>query len=157
MDYDFNLEILKELDIFSELDSSAIRKLCQLFEEKIFNQGEIIFEEGSVENSMMIITSGEVRVSQKADQSTEEALVVLKRGDFFGEMALLDDLPRSATTIAHTNVIIFEIGRNNFINFVETDQKSGVKVLLKLARILSSRLRETDTKLKTFVNLTKWI
>ena len=53
MNYEFNLEILKELDIFSELDSSAIRKLCKLFEEKIFNQGEIIFEEGSVDNSMM--------------------------------------------------------------------------------------------------------
>ena len=157
MNYEFNLEILKELDIFSELDSSALRKLCQLFEEKIYNQGEIIFEEGSIENSMMIITSGEVRVSQKADQNTEEALVVLKKGDFFGEMALLDDLPRSAATIAHTNVIIFEISRNHFIDFIESDSKSGVKVLLKLARILSSRLRETDTKLKTFVNLTKWI
>jgi CRP-like cAMP-binding protein len=157
MNYEFNLEILKELDIFSELDSSALRKLCQLFEEKIYNQGEVIFEEGSIENSMMIITSGEVRVSQKADSNTEEALVVLKKGDFFGEMALLDDLPRSATAIAHTNVIIFEISRNHFIDFIDSDAKSGVKVLLQLARILSSRLRETDTKLKTFVNLTKWI
>jgi len=154
---DFILDILKDLDIFADLDSTALRNLSCLFEEKIFNMGETIFEEGSIENSMMMITSGEVRVSQRADKDTEEALVVLKRGDFFGEMALLDDLPRSATTIAHTNVIIFEIGRHHFLEFIEKDPKSGIKILLRLARILSSRLRETDTKLKTFVSLTKWI
>ena len=151
------LSILKKLDIFSDIDAQALKELSLLFEEKIFNQGEIIFEEGSIGNSMMIVTSGEVRVSQTSDSEMEEALIILKEGDVFGEMALIEGLPRSATIIAHTDVIIFEISRSSFLNYIEKDCKNGILIVLKLARILSSRLRETDNKLKAFVHLTQWI
>ena len=151
------LSILKKLDIFSDIDAQALKELSLLFEEKIFNQGEIIFEEGSIGNSMMIVTSGEVRVSQTSDSEMEEALIILKEGDVFGEMALIEGLPRSATIIAHTDVIIFEISRSSFLGYIEKDCKNGILIVLKLARILSSRLRETDNKLKAFVHLTQWI
>lgn len=154
---EYVLSILKELDIFSDLDFQSLRDLRNLCEQKVFEGGEVIFEEDSLGNSMMVITSGEVRISQKSDSDTEEALVILKKGDLFGEMALVDDLPRSAVAIAHTNVIVLEIARDKFMRFIEEDPKSGVNILIKLAKILSSRLRETDTKLKAFVSLTKWI
>jgi CRP/FNR family cyclic AMP-dependent transcriptional regulator len=159
MDDAFVLSMLKGLDIFSDLDSSALIALGRLFKERIYNQKETIFKEDSIGNSMMIIASGEVRVSQKpdAENDSEEALVILKKGDVFGEMALLDDLPRSATTIAHTNVIVLEISRGDFLNYIKNDSENGVKILLKLSRILSSRLRETDVKLKTFISLSQWI
>lgn len=153
----FVLSILEGLDIFSQLDSKALRELSLLFEERIFNKGETIFEEDSVGNSMMVITSGEVRVSQRTDPNTEEALIVLKEGDVFGEMALIDDLPRSATTIAHTDVIIFEISRPKFLHYIKDNCEDGVLILLKLAKIMSARLREADNKLKAFVNLSQWI
>jgi CRP/FNR family cyclic AMP-dependent transcriptional regulator len=149
--------ILKELDIFSDLDEKALVTLSQLFEENEYLQDDIIFDEGSIGTSMMIIAQGKVRVSQKADHRTEEALKVLRTGELFGEMALLEDLPRSATVIAHTNVIIISINRESFINFLEIDCKNGLKIMLKLAKTLSARLREADMKLKTFVNLTQWI
>lgn len=153
----FVLSILEGLDIFSQLGNQALRELSLLFEERIFNEGETIFEEDSIGNSMMVITSGEVRVSQRTDPNTEEALIVLKEGDVFGEMALIDDLPRSATTIAHTNVIIFEISRPKFLHYIKNNCEDGVLILLKLAKIMSARLREADNKLKAFVNLSQWI
>jgi len=155
----FVLLMLKGISIFADLDDKSLVELGRLFKEKIFDQKEIIFEEGSIGNTMMIITSGEVRISQKAcsDSESEEALVILKKGDVFGEMALLEDLPRSATTIAHTNVITLEISREDFLNYIHKDSENGVKILLKLSRILSSRLRETDVKLKTFVSLSRWL
>jgi len=153
----FVLSILEGLDLFSQLNNEALRELSLLFEERIFNEGEIIFEEGSIGNSMMVITSGDVRVSQRTDPNTEEALIVLKEGDVFGEMALIDDLPRSATTIAHTNSIIFEISRPKFLNYIKNDCENGILILLKLAKIISARLREADNKLKAFVNLSQWI
>lgn len=149
--------ILKGLDIFSDLDDAALSELGLFFQERVFDQQEIIFEEGSIGNSMMIIASGEVRVSQKADQEAEEALVILKKGDVFGEMALLEDLPRSATAIAHTSVITLEISRDDFLNYIHKNSEIGVGILLKLCRILSSRLRETDVKLKTFISLSRWL
>ena len=157
MDDAFVLTILKGLDLFSELDNPALIELGRLFKEKVYNQKEIIFKEESIGNSMMVIASGEVRISQTSENNAEEALDVLKKGDIFGEMALLEDLPRTATTIAHTNVIVLEISRTDFLDYIKKDSDSGVKILLKLSRILSSRLREADVKLKTFVSLSQWI
>jgi CRP-like cAMP-binding protein len=154
---EFVLNILKGLDIFSGIDANALGELSLLFEEKVFSEGETIFEEDSAGNSMMLITSGEVRVSQRADSNMEEALIILKTGEIFGEMALIDDLPRSATVIAHTNAIIFEINRSDFLNYIKKDSKNGILILLKLAKILSSRLREADNKLKAFINMSQWI
>ncbi len=153
----FIATLLKRLELFSDLEHSALLKLSELFKERIFKEGEIIFDEESIGNSMMIITSGEVRISQKSDPNNEEALIVLKKGDLFGEMGLLEDLPRSATVISHTNVVILEIKRDSFLEFLSVESKAGVKILLKLSRILSARLRETDMKLKTFISLTKWL
>ncbi len=154
---EFIAGLLKQLNLFSDLEHQSLLKLSILFKEKIFKKGDTVFHEDSIGNSMMIITSGEVRVSQKADMTNEEALIILKKGDLFGEMGLLEDLPRSATVIAHSNVIILEIEREDFMEFLELESKAGVKILLKLSKILSSRLRETDTKLKAFVSLTKWL
>ena len=153
----FVLGVLSEMELFSEIDFNSLVILSNLFEERVYNQEEIIFKEDSIGTSMMMITSGEVRISQISDPQTEEALIVLKKWDVFGEMALLDDMPRSATAIANTNVIIFEIQRERFLNFIENNKEAGVKILMKLAKILSSRLRETDAKVKAFVSLTKWI
>jgi CRP/FNR family transcriptional regulator, cyclic AMP receptor protein len=155
----FVVSMLRGLNIFADLDDGALTELGHLFKEKIFEKQEIIFEEGSIGSTMMIITSGEVRISQLADSSSEseEALVILKKGDVFGEMALLEDLPRSATTIAHTSVITLEISRDDFLSYITENSEHGVKILLKLSRVLSSRLRETDVKLKTFVSLSRWL
>jgi CRP/FNR family cyclic AMP-dependent transcriptional regulator len=154
---EFIAGLLKRLNLFSDLEPPALLKLSALFREKVFKENEVVFNEDSLGSSMLIITSGEVRVSQKSDPDNEEALIVLKKGDLFGEMGLLEDLPRSATVIAHTNVVMLEIERNDFLEFLQTEAEAGVKILLKLSKILSSRLRETDTKLKTFISLTKWL
>lgn len=151
------LEFFKKVEIFSGLDDRALHELSNLFAEKNYKQGDIIFDEESMGNTMMIIYSGEVRVSQTPNPDTEEALIVLKKGDFFGEMAVLEDLPRSATTIAHTDANILEITREHFWKFIELDNNSGLKIVTKLARIISGRLREADKKLKAFTDLTKWI
>ena len=77
----------------------------------MFQKGETIFEENTTGKSIMVIISGEVRITQRARISGEETLTVLKKGDFFGEMALLEDLPRSATAIAHSDTFMLEISR----------------------------------------------
>ena len=154
---DVIIDILKKLQLFSDLDSHAITELTRLAEERLFHQGETIFEESTTGKSIMVIVSGEVRITQRARISGEETLTVLKKGDFFGEMALLDELPRSATAIAHSDTFMLEISRDKFLRFIEQDTASGVKILITLARILSFRLREADVKIKAFVNLSQWI
>jgi CRP/FNR family transcriptional regulator, cyclic AMP receptor protein len=98
-----------------------------------------------------------VRITQRANVSGEETLTVLKKGDFFGEMALLEDLPRSATAIANSDTLLMEISSEKFLHFLHKDSVNGVKILITLARILSARLREADSKIQAFVNLSQWI
>ncbi len=151
------IEIFSKLELFADLDERGLLELSNIVTRKEYKQGEVIFEEDSIGDSMMIIIGGEVRVSQTQGVSSEEALVVLKKGDFFGEMAALEALPRTATAIAHTDAVILEMSREHFMHFIEADNKSGIRILVKLAQILSARLREADKKLKTFQDLTKWI
>jgi len=156
-DKDIIIEILKNLALFQELNYNAVKELTYLFSDRIFQSSETIFEENDTGNSLLVIVSGEVRISQRAELSGEETLTVLKKGDFFGEMALLDDLPRSATAIAQSDTFMLEINREKFLHFVEKDPASGVRILLTLARNLSARLREADNKIKAFVNLSQWL
>ena len=156
-DKDILIDILKGLSLFSELSYGAVKELAYLFSERVFHRDESILEENDSGNSLMVILSGEVRITQRAELSGEETLTVLRKGDFFGEMALLEDLPRSATAIAHSDTVIMEIGRERFMRFVEKDPASGVKILITLARSLSARLREADGKIKAYVNLSQWI
>ena len=153
---EFVLGILAEMDFFSDLDYTSLSQLSNLFEEKIYNINDIIIKEDSLGQSMLVIVSGEVRITQLTDDSAEEALIVLKKGDLFGEMALIEEMPRSATAIAHSNCVIFEINRDKFVNFVNECPANGIKILWRLTKTLSSRLRETDNKLKTFISLSKW-
>lgn len=153
----FLIDLLGGLPLFADLSLQAIDELSGLFVEKVFGKNEVIFEEESRGDSMMVIISGEARVSHHADRTNEETLGILKKGDFIGEMALLEELPRSATVIAHTDTYMLEISRERFMHFISRDTDSGVKILLQLARSLSARLREADAKIKTFVNLTQWL
>jgi len=156
-DKDIIIEILKNIRLFHDLNYNAIKELTYLFSERVFQGGETIFEENDTGNSLLVILSGEVRITQRANVSGEETLTMLKQGDFFGEMALLEDLPRSATAIAHSDTLILEISSEKFLHFVQKDADSGAKILITLARILSARLREADSKIKAFINLSQWI
>ncbi len=151
------LEMLKSLSFFADLNYPALKELSHITSERVFHKGETIFNEGDPGTSMMIILSGEVRVSHKPNAQCEETLSVLKKGDFFGDMALLDELPRSATVIAHSDALLLEISRERFLRFIEKDNASGVKILLNLARSISARLREADTKIKAYVTLSQWL
>lgn len=154
---DFIITLFKEITIFSSLSSQSMTRLYAKFNEKVYAQNEVIFEEGTGGDSMMLLASGEVRVSYLTSPGEEEALIILKKGDLLGEMALLESQPRSATAIAHTPVILLEISRKDFLDYLENDPAAGVPILLHLSRILSARLRETDQKLRAFISLSKWI
>jgi len=149
--------VLHDIHLFADLAAADLQGLAALFGQRRFRKGETVFDEDSPGNSMMVIVAGEVRVSQKSGMHLEEALSILTKGDCFGEMALLENQPRSATVIAHTDLVILEISRDSFLAFVSSHPEAGVKILLALARRLSARLREADNKIRSFVSLSQWV
>ena len=111
-----------------------------------YQKSEVIFEEGSTGSEMYLIHSGRVLLSIRQDETREVPLVVLNPGDFFGEMALVDDSPRSATASAvedDTELIIMD--RARFLFMVRQQPEFALSLMHTLCR----RLRDMDKRLPT--------
>jgi len=109
-----------------------------------YRKSEVIFKEGSAGSEMYLIHSGRVLLSVRQDETREVLLVVLNPGDFFGEMALVDDSPRSATASAvedDTELIIMD--RARFLFMVRQQPEFALSLMHTLCR----RLRDMDKRL----------
>ena len=109
-----------------------------------YRKSEVIFEEGSTGSEMYLIHSGQVLLSVRQGETEPAPLVVLGPGDFFGEMALVDDSPRSATASAATdNTELIAIDRTRFLFMVRQQPEFA----LSLMHTLCQRLRDMDKRL----------
>jgi len=109
-----------------------------------YRKSEVIFEEGSIGSEMYLIHSGRVLLSGRQDETQQVPLVVLNPGDFFGEMALVDDSPRSATASAvedDTELIVMD--RAGFLFMVGQQPEFALSLMHTLCR----RLRDMDKRL----------
>jgi len=106
-------------------------------------EGEFVFREGDLGTEMYIIHEGKVEILSGSG-SSEQLLSVLEKGDFFGEMAILEDLPRAASARAVTDVKLLEINGSTFDKMLRANPEIAVRMMRKLAR----RLRETDELLR---------
>lgn len=106
--------------------------------------GEYVFREGELGTEMYIILEGKVEIFNELTDETQ-ILAILEKGDFFGEMSILDDLPRAATVRALTDVKLLPINGSTFDQMLRANPEIAVRMMRKLSR----RLRETDELLKT--------
>src|SRR6195952_5331446 len=105
--------------------------------------GEYVFREGDLGTEMYIINEGKVEIlNQVGDE--EQVLALLEKGDFFGEMSVLEDLPRAASARAVTDVRLLQINGSTFDQLLQGNPEIAVRMMRKLSR----RLRETDEMLK---------
>lgn len=108
---------------------------------KDYKDGSIIFEENSVGKEMYIIISGKVKITKERN-ATETILATLEEGEFFGEMSLFDNSPRSATVKAVGDVRLLEINQKNFLKKISKDPSLAFRILEKM----SQRIRIADEK-----------
>lgn len=120
-------------------ESTALHRFVQVYEKS-----RTIFEEGSTGSEMYLVRSGRVLLSCKQGRAEEVTLAVLKPGDFFGEMALVDDSPRSATASAlEDNTQVIAIDRARFLFMVRQQPEFA----LSLMHTLCQRLRNLNRRL----------
>jgi len=136
------------------LSKDELGKITGISAKENFKAGEEIFGEGEKGDKFYLILKGEVRISKIISGVGEEALRVLKKGEYFGEMSLIDDEPRSAHAIANTDVDLMVIDRSDFEKLLSEDKELAYKLLWSLVRTLSQRLRETNEKIKSFFAMT---
>lgn len=139
--------ILKRVPIFSQLSKSDLRLIEKIVYLRSYHEDEIIFMEGEPGAGMYIIESGQVRIclGQNTDEANE--VVRLGPGDFFGDLALIDDSPRSASAVALSPSRLIGFFRSDLISIISRMPEMGVKIQKNLLEILALRLRKTDKNL----------
>jgi CRP-like cAMP-binding protein len=139
--------LLARVALFADLPSVYLRRIAALGSEESFARGATVFTEGSAGDKLYLILSGSVRISRQVAGMGEEALAILKAGDYFGEMALIDDFPRSADALAHESCRVFVLSKDRVADLLFVDRDLAYDLLWNFVRTLSSRLRETNDKM----------
>lgn len=151
-----DVALLRKVKIFGGLNSTQLTKLAGICVEKKIGAGEHLFQEGDQGAEMFIIEAGRVRISKNVPGIGEEALAILDPGQYFGEMALIDDSPRSADAIIHAPVTLQVITKEALDELMFVDKELAYILLWTFVRTLSERLRETDDKIKAFFALSSF-
>ncbi len=139
-----------KVDLFKErgLSAGEMKLLATFSSEERFREGSTVFREGEKGDKLYIVLDGRVRISKFIPGVGEEALAVLDRGDFFGEMALIDDKARSADAKAHDgDATVLSIDRATLNEILSMDPHASLQFLNLLCRMISRRLREINEKI----------
>jgi CRP/FNR family transcriptional regulator, cyclic AMP receptor protein len=142
--------VLRHCPLFESLSAEQLGKVSEIATRREFTQGQVVFREGSTGDEMYVVVEGTVRISKEIPGAGEEALTLLGPGTYFGEMAAIDDAPRSADAVAHTPCALLAIRREDLDRIMFLDKDLAYAVLWAFVRTLSSRLRETSEKLRSF-------
>lgn len=139
------LDLLETIPVFEELNSRELQAVERILYRRTFSPGEIIFRQGDPGVGMYILGEGEVEIRSEPDQTV---LTTLRVGSFFGEVSLLNEVPRSATAAASTECVLWGFFRPELMDLIERWPKLGVKILLHLAQIAGKRLVAVDVELR---------
>ena len=135
---------LRRSPLFELLSRVELDVLAELSKPRRLAAGEEVFREGDLGDSLFVLVQGEVEVARHEKAS---ALAVLAAPSAFGEMALVDREHRSATVRARSEVLALQLTAENFTTFRKHSRDGFTLIVMNIARLLSSRLRETSAKL----------
>lgn len=147
---DSRIMILKGIPIFNELSNRELKLISKLVYERNYTTGESVFEIHQPGAAMFIIEDGEVQIVRQNKFGEEIILAELGNGEFFGELAMLDNSPRSATAKTSKTSKMMAIFREDLDKFLKDNPEIGVKVLKKLAIVIGLRLKSTNELLLSF-------
>ncbi len=129
------------------LSSKELATLATFSKELRFESGAALFSEGDDGHEMYVVLEGKVLISKYIPGAGEEALAFLERGDFFGEMSLIDGEPRSADARAHGGVLtVLALDQATIQEMLVLDPQASLDFLKLLCRLVAKRLREIDEK-----------
>jgi serine/threonine protein phosphatase PrpC/CRP-like cAMP-binding protein len=136
------IEILRRIPMFSAFDFKQMAKCVEMGEVRLVTKGEVLIREGEEDTSLYVILYGGAQVLRGG-----EVVNRLKEGDYFGEMSMIDKVPRSATVVATEAMTILFLDRERFFGLLQTDAGMATKVLWSIAQKLNRRLRQADDEL----------
>lgn len=146
------IEQLSKVPLFKGLTPAALELISRVASEETHALGTKIFQHGDPGDKLYILLEGKVRISREIAGIGEEALAVLGPGAVFGEMALLDEAPRSADARVHERCRLLTVSKDAFEDLLFLHKELAYEVLWNVVKMLVQRLRETNNKL-TFLSV----
>ncbi|MDI3280622.1 MAG: Crp/Fnr family transcriptional regulator [Bacillota bacterium] len=135
---------LARVPIFASLDEEDLHRLLAIAGERTYRKGSTIFFENDPGEALYVILAGRVKVYKLAADGREKILAILGPGEYFGEMSLLDGLPRSASTEAMETTRLLMIQRQEFLSLLSAHPSLALKVIAELSR----RLRQANAQVE---------
>lgn len=142
---------LRTVNLFSDLKESELETISRILYVHSYHRGQLIFQEGESGDSLFVVLKGRVKVCLYDEEGREYVLDVIGKDGFFGELALIDDLPRSANAIAMETSDLLVVRRSDFVKLLMENPSISVNIL----RVLAGRLRVADERIKwlAFLNV----
>ena len=137
------VQFLKTVPFFDQLSNRQLKNVSDIMFERTYDIDETIFEEGQPGAALFLILDGKIAIEICRETDTTR-LAVLDTGAFFGEMALLDETPRSATARALERTRTLALYRNDLNGLVHRDAKTACQIYRSLAGMIGDRLRLTN-------------
>ncbi|MFA5026306.1 MAG: cyclic nucleotide-binding domain-containing protein [Candidatus Methylomirabilota bacterium] len=140
-------DLLRSVPFFAHLTDDELGQVIALGKQVAYPKNVTLFHEGDAGEAFYIVLDGSIRISKQIPGVGEEALYFVERGNWFGEMALFDAFPRSATAIAHQPAEVLFLERQSLLDLFDHNPIIARKVLWAFCRTLSLRLRETNDRI----------
>ncbi len=144
-----DLAALEGLRLFSSFSEEVAKEFFRLFRRRSLKKGEILFREGEEGDTFYIILCGDVSIEKQLDKEGKKMrkLAVLRKGDYFGEMAVLEGQPRFAQARAIAPAEVIELGRDGLMRFIDAHPREGAAMLIEIILVMLRRLRHTSDDL----------
>ncbi len=143
-----DVEKLKNINLLSLLSDGEVGCFAEACEEIVVSQGDVVFHENDPGDSLFLVASGRVQITQRIVENQEEHLPLVFEGDVFGEMTFIDGTSRSSTATALDDCLLFMIKRESFDRLLLERPELTFKIMQQMNRILTARLRATNEKVR---------
>jgi CRP/FNR family cyclic AMP-dependent transcriptional regulator len=147
------LRLVRSIALLKNMPDRTNQKLAELLKVRKVADGETIFEEGSRGMSMYFVASGRVRIYKQTAGGFLWEIAIVAAGDFFGDMSLIDEVPRSASAVACGTCMLFELYSGDLNRWVQSSAPQALQFFSELSHVLSRRLRKTSRQLTLHFDL----
>jgi CRP/FNR family transcriptional regulator, cyclic AMP receptor protein len=141
------LAVISRSPLFEMLSNQELEYVSELSRPRKLAAAQSVFEEGELGDSLYVIVSGEVEVLRRDAGGEQKVIAVLNPPEFFGEMSLIDKEYRSATIRARSDAELLQLTAENLTTFRKQHRDGFTFVVINIARVLSARLRDANTRL----------
>jgi len=138
-------EMLSKIPVFEKLEVKELRQIATIVHRRQYSKGEYVFYQGDPGLGMYVVEKGKVGIVV-GDNGSQKEVTELGDGDFFGEISLLDESPRSASIIVKEDSHLIGFFRPDLFELIERTPKTGLKIIVKLAEMIGERLRHMNSE-----------